>query len=172
MSDYSKLPVRNGEGHVHVVVETPRGSRAKYKFEPNCQAFALSRALENGLEYPFDWGFVPGTLGPDGDPLDAMILYDIATYPGMLVTSRPVAILEVKQSEGDRTFRNDRVFFVPAKQKTPPDLSESRKGALEAFFLGSVAGTGKKLEFLGWRAADRAEAEVESAAKRFREKSH
>jgi inorganic pyrophosphatase len=171
MSDYSKLPPRDDDGHVHVVVETPRGSRAKYKYQPTCQAFALSRALEDGLEYPFDWGFVPGTLGADGDPLDAMILHDIATFPGLIVPSRPVAILEVQQSEKDRTFRNDRVLFVPAEQKHAPELGESRKRALEGFFLGSVAGTGKKLEFLGWRGRERAEEEIDSAAKRFREKA-
>jgi inorganic pyrophosphatase len=89
----------------------------------------------------------------------------------MLVPSRAVAILEVRHSEKDRAFRNDRVLFVPAKQKHGAELGEGRKRALEAFFLGSVAGTGKKLEFLGWRDADRAEAEVESAARRFREKA-
>jgi inorganic pyrophosphatase len=171
MSDYSELPPRDQDGHVHVVVETPRGSRAKYKYDPKFRAFAFARPLEDGLAYPFDWGFVPGTLGPDGDPLDAMILHDHATFPGMIVPSRPVAVLEVQQSEGGRIFRNDRVLFVPAKQAKAPDLGTSLKRALEAFFLGSVAGTGKKLEFLGWRDADRAAEEVEHAARRFREKT-
>jgi inorganic pyrophosphatase len=103
--------------------------------------------------------------------LDAMILHDIATFQGVIVPCRAVAVLEVQQSEGDRRFRNDRVLFVPATEKHAPDLAPGRKRALEAFFLGSVAGTGKKLEFLGWRDAERADQEVESSAQRFREKS-
>jgi len=171
MSDLTKLPARNKEGHVRVVVETPRGATAKYKYEPKLQAFTLGRRLDPGLEYPYDWGFVPRTLGPDGDPLDAMILHEIATFPGMVVPCRPVAVLEVQQSEGERTFRNDRVLFVPAKQAKPVAPDAGQRRSLEAFFLGSVAGTGKKLEFLGWRGADRAEAEVDSAARRFHRKS-
>jgi len=163
MSDYSKLPVRDSEGNIHVVVETPRGSRAKYKFEPKCQGFAFSRPLDPGLEYPFDWGFVPGTLGPDGDPLDAMILHELETFPGLLVPCQALAVLQVRQSEQGRSLRNDRVFFVPAKRSRDTELSSALKRALEAFFLGAVSGTGKELEFLGWGAADRAEQEVEAA---------
>jgi inorganic pyrophosphatase len=171
MNDYTKLPRKDDEGCVRVVVETPRGGRAKYKYQPKLQAFALGRPLPDGLEYPFDWGFVPGTLGPDGDPLDAMLLHDLTTFPGLVVPCRPVAVLEVRQSEKERSFRNDRVFFVPAKHNGAPALNDRRKRALEAFFLGSVAGTGKQLEFLGWQGADRAADAVESAAQRKARKS-
>jgi len=169
MGDYSKLPSRDDAGHVHVVVETPRGSRVKYKYEPKLRAIALGRTIEGGLAYPFDWGFVPGTLGPDGDPLDAMILHEVATFPGILIVCRPLAVLQVQQSEKGRTFRNDRVLFVPAGHQGAPDLGNGRQRTLEAFFLGSVAGTGKALEFLGWGDAEQAEEAVEQATRRFGE---
>jgi inorganic pyrophosphatase len=171
MSDYTRLQVKDEDGCVQVVVETPRGSRAKYKYAPKLQAFTLGRPLQDGLEYPFDWGFVPGTLGPDGDPLDAMLLHDLATFPGLVVPCRPVAVLEVQQSEKDRAFRNDRVFFVPAKHNGAPELNDRRKRALEAFFLGSIAGTGKTLDFLGWKGAEHAAEAVDSAAQRSKRKS-
>jgi inorganic pyrophosphatase len=170
MTDCSKLPLRDDEGHVHVVVETPRGGRVKYKYDPALKAFALGRPLEDGLAYPFDWGFVPQTQGPDDDPLDAMILHDVATFPGLVVPSRPVAVLEVRQTEHGKTIRNDRVLFTPAKPHGQTDLDAGRKRQLEAFFLGAVAGTGKKLEFLGWGDAGAAEEEIERAAQRFRDK--
>ena len=73
-------------GHFfRVVVESPRGSNAKLKFDPELEAMSLSRPLTYGLTYPFDWGFVPGTRASDGDPLDAMLMWDSATYPGVVI---------------------------------------------------------------------------------------
>jgi inorganic pyrophosphatase len=83
MSDLQKLPVRDKKGDVHVVVETPRGSAAKLEFDPELQAFTLSKSLILGLSYPYDWGFVPSTKGEDGDPIDVLVLHDAAiSRPG------------------------------------------------------------------------------------------
>jgi inorganic pyrophosphatase len=167
MTDLSRLPTRAEDGAIHVVIETPRGMTAKLKFEPKLGAFAFSRNLRPGLRYPHDWGFVPGTLGPDGDPLDAMILYDATGFPGLVVPCRAVAVLEVEQEERGWRFRNDRVLFVPAKAEDPA-LGEAEKRGLERFFCDAVAGTEKVLHILGWRGADAAAAEVARSCRRFR----
>jgi inorganic pyrophosphatase len=170
MTDFSKLPVRDPDGAIHVVIETPRGMTAKLKFEPKLGAFAFSRSLPAGLRYPYDWGFVPATLGADDDPLDAMVLYDATGFPGLVVACRAVAILEVVQEEQGRRFRNDRVLFVPAAA-AESRLDEAEKRNLERFFCDAVAGTGKVLHLLGWRGADAAAAEVERSCRRFRKEA-
>jgi inorganic pyrophosphatase len=170
MTDFSQLSTRGQDGSVHVVVETPRGMTSKVKFEPKLGAFSYSRSLKLGLRYPYDWGFVAGTLAWDGDPLDAMILYDMVGFPGLVVPCRPVAVLDVDQEEQGKRFRNVRVFFVPAKG---PEfaLEEKEKHDLERFFCDAVADTGKMLHMLGWRGADAAEAEVERCCRRFRKRA-
>ena len=170
MTDFSRLPARREDGAIHVVVETTRGMSVKLKYEPKLGAFAFSRSLKPGLHYPHDWGLVPGTLGADGDPLDAMILYDVTGFPGLVVPCRAVAVLEVEQEEQGERFRNDRVLFAPANAPEPA-LGATEKRDLERFFCAAVAGTEKVLHVLGWRDADAAAAEVERSCQRFRKKA-
>ena len=94
MTKYLKLPTWADSGHVHAVVETPRGSRAKLEFDPKLGAFTLAKPLLAGLTYPYDWGFVPSTKAEDGDPLDVLIIHDAATYPGLVLTCKPIGALE------------------------------------------------------------------------------
>lgn len=169
MPDYEKLPARADAGLVHVVVETPRGARAKFKYDPKLKVFAFSRTLLLGLTYPYDWGFIPSTRGEDGDPIDVMILHEAATAPGMVVTCRPIAILNVLQSEkGKEDRRNDRILAVPAEEghRTPwndvDDVHEGLKDELQRFFTASVAlQKDKKLRFLGWGDAAEAQASID-----------
>jgi inorganic pyrophosphatase len=85
MGDVKSLPVRSKGGDVYVVIETPRGSAAKLEFDPELQAFTLSKPLMLGLSYPHDWGFIPSTKGEDGDPIDVLVLHDAATSPGLVL---------------------------------------------------------------------------------------
>jgi len=170
MTDFSQLPARGPDGATHVVVETPRGMTSKVKFDPKLGAFRFSRSLKLGLRYPYDWGFVPGTLAPDGDPLDAMILYDMTGFPGLVVPCRAVGLIEIDQEERGRRFRNDRVLFAPAKG-AEVTLEENERRSIERFFCDAVADTEKFLHVLGWRGAEVAEAEVERCCNRFRKQA-
>ena len=76
MPNFINLPPFTEDGDVHVVVETPRGSRAKFAYDPKLETFILSKSLLTGLTYPHDWGFVPSTKADDGDPLDIMVIHD------------------------------------------------------------------------------------------------
>jgi inorganic pyrophosphatase len=92
MTNYLKFPTWADSGHVHAVVETPRGSRAKLEFDPKLGAFTLAKPLLAGLTYPYDWGFIPSTKAEDGDPLDVLIIHDAATYPGLVLTCKPIGV--------------------------------------------------------------------------------
>src|SRR5438874_6967987 len=116
MTNLAKLPTWADKKRVYAVVETPRGSRAKLSFDPKLRAFTLSKPLLAGLTYPYDWGFIPSTKAPDGDPLDVLIIHDAATYPGLVLSCKPIGILEVEQikkgkkGKKGKKERNDRLF--------------------------------------------------------------
>src|SRR6185369_11814482 len=113
MTDLNALPALTKDGLVHVVIETPQGAQAKYKYDLALQCFVLSRQLAAGLSYPYAFGFVPSTLAADGDPLDVMVISNVASFAGLVLRCRPVGILQVAQTEKGKTVRNDRVFAVP-----------------------------------------------------------
>lgn len=173
MKTLKHLSARSAKDRINVVIETPKGATAKFKIDSNTGVFIYVRPLKGRLSYPFDWGFVPSTAASDGDPLDAMVLHDDISFPGAVITCRAVAILEVEQREKGRTFRNDRVIFVPSIETAPDDpkaaqakLSKVKK-KLERFFKAAVEGTGKKLKYLGWRDAGQANEAVRIAAAKF-----
>ena len=157
MTNYFKLPTWADGDHVYAVVETPRGSRAKLEFDPKLGAFTLAKPLLAGLTYPYDWGFIPSTKAEDGDPLDVLIIHDAATYPGLVLTCKPIGVLEVVQSSKGKKERNDRVFVVPDRSPFEGDLQDIRRlpsraiKELEKFFEATNALEPKTLQFLGWR---------------------
>jgi hypothetical protein len=114
MPNLINLPPFTEDGDVYVVVETPRGSRAKFDYNPKLKTFALSKSLLTGLTYPHDWGFVPSTKADDGDPIDIMVVHDAATFPGIVLTCRVIGILQIEQNSKGKTERNDRLFAVIA----------------------------------------------------------
>jgi len=159
------------DGSVNVVVETPRGATIKLKHDAGSGRMMLSRALPFGVAYPYDWGFVPATRGPDGDPVDAMILWESASYPGVLIPCRLIGVLGVEQTDvaSGKRQRNDRVFTVPIKAprlahvRTIFDFQERVRQELEQFFHDVVAFEGKALELLGFKGPGEAEALLRSS---------
>jgi inorganic pyrophosphatase len=168
-ADLTRIPLRGKKGAYHVVVESPRGSTVKLKYEPLLGAFTISKPLVRGLRYPFDWGFIPSTTGPDGDPLDAMVYWDVVTYPGVVLPCRPLGVLKVEESKKKKRRRNDRIIMVPESAeraehlKSHQDLSRREREELEHFFLIVTAFTTKDVRILGWEGPDAVERMLETS---------
>jgi inorganic pyrophosphatase len=168
MSDLTKLPPR-ADGLVRVVVETPRGSSDKLKYEPALGAIVVSRALATGLVYPYDWGFVPSTLAADGDPLDAMVLCAQGHAPGVVVPSRPVGVVRVSQRSDDGgRERNDRVILVPEHAARAAEVTAAERAELERFFALAVITESKDLIIEGWGDAAAADALIDESERAWR----
>ena len=85
---------------VEVIVETPQGSRNKYKIDPKSGRIRLDRMLFTSTVYPLDYGKIPQTLAEDGDPLDMLVWLDEPTFPGCLITVRPIAVFWLNDERG------------------------------------------------------------------------
>jgi inorganic pyrophosphatase len=111
--DPDRLPAREpGSGRIHVVIDTPAGSRNKYKYDSALGVFRISRVLPAGSVFPYDFGSIPRTRAPDGDPLDVLVLGLPPSFPGCLVTVRLVGVLRAAQVEAGCTIRNDRLIGI------------------------------------------------------------
>lgn len=151
MPDLQALPTFDRDDIFHVVVESPRGSAVKWKYSPELGAMTISRPLVLGLVYPCDWGFVPSTLCPDGDPLDAAVWWDVPSYPGVVLPCRALGVVQVEQrhAEGNR-IRNDRVLAVPVAARREALITERVRQEIEHFFLAATALEGKDAHIVGW----------------------
>ncbi len=173
--DLSRIPALAGDV-VHVVVESPRGSTLKLKYEEAWEAMSISRPLPVGVVYPYDWGFIPSTVADDGDPLDAMVLWDVPSFPGVVLRCRPVAIMYVEQNKTnfDPSVRvhNDRIMLVPIEarreaQVTALEALSSRLCAeLEEFAGAATALEGKDIRVTGWGGSAEALDVIRRAVKR------
>jgi inorganic pyrophosphatase len=143
------------ETAVPVVVEIPKGSRNKYEFDHDTGRIRLDRTLFSPVHYPTDYGFVPGTLAEDGDPLDAMVLLSEPTFPGCLIETRVVGMLDMADDAG----RDQKLLVVPltdpqwnhifASDQVAPHLLRE----IEHFFTVYKQLEDKTVEVFGWRDA-------------------
>src|SRR6186997_2418345 len=128
-------------GELNVVIETPKGSRNKYTFDEKLNLFKLGGILTLGASFPFDFGFIPNTLGGDGDPLDLLILMDAPTFVGCLVRARLIGVITAEQTERGKTERNDRLVAVAIKSRRHKQVREIRElsrallAEIEHFFV-------------------------------------
>ena len=162
-SGISSLEAYDETGDLNVIIETTKGSRNKYTFDEKLNLFRLGGILPLGATFPFDFGFIPATLGGDGDPLDVLMLMEEPAFAGCLVPARLVGVIEAEQTEEGKTERNDRLRAVASKSKTHghvktlADLSENIIEEIKHFFISYNEAKGKKFEVLGQFGADRAE---------------
>jgi inorganic pyrophosphatase len=169
-----QLPTWDEMGVLNVIVESPRGSAVKLKYEPAIDAMTLSRPLPLGLVFPFEFGFAPLTKADDGDPLDVAVLMDVGTFPGVVLRCRPIGVLRAsqRQTSGRRRVRNDRLVAIAtadrrrAHVEQASQLSRREREEIERFFVAAVALEGKELELLGWGDARAACDAVDKARKR------
>ena len=134
-------PFNNETGDVHVIIDTPRNSRNKYKWDERLKVLRLSHVLTAGAVFPFDFGFIPGTYGADGDALDVLVLTDAPLFPGCFVLARLIGVIEAEQTQEGRTFRNDRMLAVAAVSRLYAavielrDLPPTLVDEVEQFFI-------------------------------------
>jgi inorganic pyrophosphatase len=157
MPDLAKLAPFDKDDALQMIVETPRGSGVKLVYDPQTRVFTVKRALAVGISYPFDWGFIPGTEGEDGDPVDALALHDNATYPGVVLPCRPLGVVDVSQAGEHGREQNPRVILIPTWHDRMGDLEKASglpdrlKQEIEQFFLSATFLTGKDARIEGWR---------------------
>jgi inorganic pyrophosphatase len=147
-----------GDGRINVVIETPRGSRNKFKYDDKEECYRLCSVLPAGSAFPYDFGFVPGTKAADGDPLDVLLLMDEPAFPGCLVNARLVGVLEAEQTEKDgKMERNDRLIAVAQDAhdyrdiRRLADINKNLLKELERFFIAYNETRGKKFDLIGTR---------------------
>jgi inorganic pyrophosphatase len=158
-SPASIKPFATGQKSLWVVIETPKGSRNKFKFDDELGCYRLNAVLPEGMDFPFDFGFVPQTRAQDGDPLDVLLLMDQPAFPGILVEARIVGVIEAEQTEDGKTTRNDRILAVSTDSHThsdikkPKNLNDTMLRELEQFFVAYNREHGKKFKLLGLKGA-------------------
>lgn len=108
-----------------VVIETPRHTTGKYFFDEKEKCFRLKKLLPLGMSFPYDFGMIKHTNGQDGDPLDAMVITECDTYPGVVMECRVIgALLATQKSAGKKPIRNDRFFLVPGESSVYDHISD------------------------------------------------
>ena len=148
-------PVNKSDGLLQVIIETPKGSRNKFAYDEEQNIFAVKKVLPAGMTFPYDFGFLPRTLAPDGDPIDVLLLMDEPAFPGIAVRARLIGIIQGEQVEGKKKTRNDRLLAVAemnheyADIKKLDDLPRQFVHELEEFFVNYHRLEGKQYKLLG-----------------------
>lgn len=160
LADPTRLkPIYKKEGLLQVIIETPAGSRNKFAYDPDQGIFALKKVLPAGMTFPYDFGFLPRTLAPDGDPIDVLLLMDEPAYPGCAVHARLIGVIEGEQLDGKNKIRNDRLLAVAeanhryANIRKLGDLPAKWINELQDFFVNYHELEGKKYRLLGCKGA-------------------
>jgi inorganic pyrophosphatase len=140
---------------VMAIVESPKGCGYKYDYEPEIQRFKLKKILPAGLVFPFDFGFIPNTKGEDGDPLDIIIISELASFPGCAIDCRIIGCIMAQQTERDgNSMRNDRFLAIPEVSMQFIDITEAEHlpgdiiKQVESFFKNYNQQAGKKFKVL------------------------
>ena len=126
---------------IEVIVETPKGSQFKYKYDTIKERFEVHKAFPVGLVLPYDFGYIPGTTGEDGDPLDVLIFSEFSFLQGSMIECRIIGSMKAEQTEGKETIRNDRIFVTPEIKgfypvyKSLKDIQKEKLKEIENFFI-------------------------------------
>lgn len=166
---YEALPPFADDERVNVVIDTPKGSRNKFKYDPKHGLFMLSKVLPLGSSFPFDFGYIPGTKGDDGDAVDILVLMEEPAFTGCLLTARLIGVIEAEQVENGKPLRNDRligtldVIANPSPIRSLDDVEKRVIDEIEHFFISYNQVEGRLFEPLGRRGPSVARKLVEAA---------
>ena len=175
MGDLTNLPTQLDEKarRCRAIIETPKGFRNKFDYDPESNLFRLGGLLPEGMMFPFDFGFIPSTLADDGDPVDIMVLMDAPAHVGCLIDVRIIGIIEATQTEvGGKTETNDRILGVAVHSydhedlKTIRDVSETLLTQVEEFFVSYNRQRGKIFKVTGTGGPKKAMKFVKSGIRR------
>jgi inorganic pyrophosphatase len=164
------LRMSEPENTLVCVVEIPKGSRNKYEYDEQLGGIKFDRLLMSAATYPADYGFLRGTLGQDGDPLDALVCLYEPTFPGCLIPVKPVGMFKMSDEKGI----DDKIICVPLHDpywngnEVLEDLPLLLRQEIEQFFSIYKDLEGKSVTIEGWRSVEEAEAEIEAARARLR----
>jgi inorganic pyrophosphatase len=170
-------PRDEDEKTIQVVIETPKGSRNKYAFDPEHKVFELKKVLPTGMTFPYDFGFIPSTEAEDGDPMDVLVLMDEPAFPGCLLKCRLIGIIEGEQGEKKDKERNDRIVAIEqanhsyAHVEHIDDLGKEFVKELENFFVNYHELTGKEYRIIDVRGPGEARRRIDQAIKVVKRKS-
>ncbi|NPV70178.1 MAG: inorganic diphosphatase [Firmicutes bacterium] len=154
---------------VDVVVEIPKFSVNKYEYDESRRMFVLDRVLYSSVHYPTDYGYIPGTLAEDGDPIDIMVVLAVPTFPGCLVRARVVGALLMEDEKG----RDVKIISVAVRDPRNDELRELGhlgshvRREIEDFFATYKSLEGKVTRVEGWRDREFAEKEIDDACARY-----
>lgn len=175
---YDDLSAYDENGTINAIIETPKGSRNKFDFDMERGLFKLGGVLPSGAVFPFDFGFVPATLGEDGDPIDVLVSMDEPAFAGCLVPARLIGAVVAEQTERDgETMRNDRLIAVAGKShlygeaRELDDLSSGLLDEIEHFFASYNQIKGKNFQPLERFDAKHAARLIEEGQKRLQAKT-
>jgi inorganic pyrophosphatase len=161
----------DGDDALVCVVEIPKGTRNKYEYDPALGGIKFDRLLMSAATYPTDYGYLRGTLGQDGDPLDALVCLYEPTFPGCLIPVEPLGLFKMRDEKGI----DDKIICVPLHDPywnhyhELEDLPLLLRQEIEQFFTIYKDLEGKSVEIDGWRGRGEAGAEVQAARKRLRD---
>jgi len=147
---------------VYAVIETPKGTENKYEYDVRKKAIVLDRVLYSAVHFPGDYGFLPRTLDEDGDPLDILVLVTNPTFPGCILTARPVGLL--RMLDGNR--RDDKILSVPtgdprySEYRDLQNLPEHILKEIAYLFETYKVLEGKQVRVLGWENAEAAKTAI------------
>ena len=154
------------------VVEIPKGSRNKYEYDPVLGGIKFDRLLMSAATYPTDYGYLRGTLGQDGDPLDALVCLHEPTFPGCLIPVKPLGMFKMRDDKGI----DDKIICVPLhdpywnQYEQVEDLPQLLRPEIEQFFSIYKDLEGKEVTTEGWRSLEEATKEIAAARERLRQR--
>ena len=162
--DISRIPIGTRPPQdINVIIEVPAGSEpVKYEMDKDSGALFVDRIIHTAMRYPANYGFVPHTLGDDGDPLDALVVAGVPFMPGCVVRARPVGVLMMEDDKGG----DEKLLCVPIDKLHPYYQGVSSYTELPQIVLEQVQHffahykdleKGKWAKVNGWEGREKAE---------------